>query len=132
MPTYKFPSLSALRGVGSIFGKLKPKSRRATRKTEQLNILNTGYSPMVDTFVYNYPQLVRDNSAPFANVTDTSIKVAIIGAGFPGAKATYELHQAGITDIIIYEARQQKNGQVLVGGRAYSPTFKSNRRKYVN
>jgi len=137
-----FPSLCAFRGVGGI-GKLKAKSRKPPREVGEaadqiqsldkpLSELNQGYSRMMDTFVYDYPQLVRDNSDPFANVTDQSVKVAIIGAGYAGATAAYELRRAGITDITIYEARRDSNGDPLVGGRAYSPTFTSNSKEYVN
>ena len=124
-----FPSLCAFRGVGGIVGKLPANVEQANIEMEKpLNELVKGYSRMVDTFIYNYPQLVRDNSAPFARVTDPSVKVAIIGAGFAGATATYELRRAGIKNITVYEARRQENGAPLVGGRAYSPAFQSKNR----
>ena len=128
-----FPSLCAFRGVGGLLGKLKAKTLKDEPPRDMtINELNMGYSRMVDTFIYNYPQLVRDNSAPFARVRDPSVKVAIIGAGFAGATATYELRRAGIKNITVYEARRQENGAPLVGGRAYSPAFQSKNRDYVN
>ena len=128
-----FPSLCAFRGVGGIVGKLPANVEQANIEMEKpLNELVKGYSRMVDTFIYEYPKLVRDNPAPFAKVTDTNVKVAIIGSGFAGATATYELRRAGIKNITVYEARQQENGDPIVGGRAHSPTFESNNRKYVN
>ena len=124
-----FPSLCAFRGVGGIVGKLPANVEQANIEMEKpLNELVKGYSRMVDTFIYEYPKLVRDNPAPFAKVTDTNVKVAIIGSGFAGATATYELRRAGIKNITVYEARRQENGAPLVGGLAYSPAFQSKNR----
>jgi tryptophan 2-monooxygenase len=111
-----FPSLSAFRGASGI-GKLKAK--RAEGPTDQpLSALKSGYARMVDTFIYEYPRLVRD-CEPFAKVNGAgeNVKVAVIGAGFAGATAVYELRRAGISDITVYEGRDR------VGGRADSRTL---------
>ncbi|MEM7533522.1 MAG: FAD-dependent oxidoreductase, partial [Chloroflexota bacterium] len=123
-----FPSLSAFGGARGI-GK-----RRAKEETEAsgdlfLSELNTGYARMVDTYIYDYPQLVRDCTDAFAEVTENGkgVKVAIIGAGFAGATAAYELRRAGVENITVYEGRGR------VGGRADSPTFTDETgREYIN
>ena len=116
-----------------------------------LSRLNQCTSRMVDTFIYDYPKLVRDNDTRFAEVTSDGkdIKVAIIGSGFAGATAAYELHRAGITDITMYESREEeieievkgkkpiKKKQVKIGGRAESRKFtdkdqNDNERSYYN
>ncbi|ETW98613.1 flavin monoamine oxidase family protein [Candidatus Entotheonella palauensis] len=82
---------------------------------------------MVDTYTYAYPQLVRDNPRSFATVTDPNVRVAVIGAGFAGAAAVYELRRAGIQNITVYEAREK------LGGRADSRYFHDNQgRRYIN
>ena len=118
-----FPSLSAFGGASGI-GKLRPKLANQDRT---LSDLNQDYARMVDTFIYDYPQLVRDNQRPFAKVNDAGkdIKVAVIGAGFAGATAVYELRRAGIEHITVYEGRQ-------IGGRADSRTFTYNDQDYIN
>ncbi|GGA58838.1 FAD-dependent oxidoreductase [Okeania sp. KiyG1] len=138
-----FPSLCGFGGVKGI-GKLKAKTERIPQDQsgdenlivgKLLSELNSGYSRMVDSFVYDYPQLVRDDSNAFANVKEEfqeNVKVAIIGAGYAGATAAYELRRAGIKNITVYEARR-KDGEALVGGRAYSPKFTGNNNKeYTN
>lgn len=110
-----FPSLSAFRGDSGI-GKLNRKAADTAERTDlHLSALNQGYARMVDTFIYEYPQLVRE-SAAFAtvNAEGQNVKVAVIGAGFAGATAVYELRRAGISDITVYEGRDK------VGGRADS------------
>ncbi len=100
-----FPSLSAFGGVKGI-----GKSQFVEHKDKPLKDLNSGYGRMIDTFIYNYPELVRDNPTPFATVQNNgkNIKVAIIGAGFAGAVAAYELERAGIENITVYEARRKE------------------------
>ncbi|NKC17064.1 MAG: NAD(P)-binding protein [Gammaproteobacteria bacterium] len=118
------PSLAAFGGARGI-GKQRPKPKDG--KQILLSELNKDYARMVDTYIYDYPQLVRDCCDPFANVTDDSVKVAVIGAGFAGATAVYELQRAGITDITVYEGRGR------IGGRADSPTFTDEEgRAYIN
>lgn len=122
-----FPSLSAFAGASGIG---KDKDELSSSKDDlPLSELNKDYARMVDTFVYDYLKLVRDNESPFAQVTGegTNVKVAIIGSGFAGATAAYELQRAGIKNITVYEARQ------TCGGRAYSHKFKDEMgREYVN
>ena len=70
---------------------------------------------MIDTYLYNYPELVR-HPEPFAkiNAQGANIKIAIIGSGFTGATASYELKRAlgnhfTNKNITFYEARTQDN-----------------------
>ena len=92
-----------------------------------LSDLNKDYARMVDTYIYDYPRLVRDTKEPFAKVTDANVKVAIVGAGFAGATAAFELRRAGMKNITIYEARGQ------IGGRADSRPFTDDQqRQYIN
>lgn len=110
-----FPSLSAFNGARGI-GKLRAKIADTPENSDQrLSVLKEGYARMVDTFIYEYPSLVRDPE-PFAtvNTAGTNVNVAVIGAGFAGATAVYELRRAGIKNITVYEGREK------VGGRADS------------
>lgn len=122
-----FPSLSGVGGSKGI-GKHKDAAKGSDGDLK-LSDLNQGYARMVDTFIYDYPKLVRDDKSPFAKVTGAGkdVKVAIIGSGFAGATAAYELHRSGIKNITVYEARNK------LGGRAYSREFTDDKgRKYVN
>lgn len=122
-----FPSLSAFGGAQGIG---KPKDAPPPSTADRpLSELNQKSARMVDTFIYDYPKLVRDCQSPFAEVTEVgkNVRVAIIGSGFAGATAAYELHRAGIENITVYEARNQ------CGGRAYSREFQDEcGREYVN
>ena len=121
------PSLSPFAGASGI-GKSK-EALSSSKNDLRLSELNKDYARMVDTFVYDYPKLVRDNKSPFAQVTEEGkdVRVAIIGSGFAGATVAYELHRAGIKNITIYEAREK------CGGRAYSRKFiDKEKREYVN
>ena len=99
----------------------QPDLRQAVEAEEEVTLasLNRGVSRMVDTFIYNYPRLVRDITEPFANVTreGQNVRVAIIGSGFTGFTAAYELRRAGVAHIDMYEARNQ------IGGRADTRLF---------
>lgn len=129
-----FPSLSAFGGVKGI-GKFSD----VTHKNPSLEELKKGSARMVDTFIYDYSKLVVRDDKKFADVTGTAanVKVAIIGSGFAGATAAYELKRAGILskNITVYEARRPnpKEAEAQVGGRAYSREFKDKNNKiYVN
>jgi tryptophan 2-monooxygenase len=111
--------------------------------TKALGELNQGTARMVDTYIYNYPGLVRDNDAAFATVNeDSDVKVAIVGAGFAGATAAYELRRAGVKNITVYEARGTHETQEgglgekwvpKIGGRADSRSFQDARgHEYIN
>ncbi|NET07460.1 MAG: NAD(P)-binding protein [Symploca sp. SIO2B6] len=127
-----FPSLSAF---GGALGLANRERVVPANQDKPLSELKQDPARMVDTFIYDYPKLVRDNEQPFANVTEGSnTKVAIIGSGFAGATAAYELHRAGINpaNIKIYEARRDGDGP-LIGGRAYSQKFTDhNNKTYTN
>lgn len=121
-----FPSFSAFGGVRGI-GKRRLKQEDEPAPQRPLSELKAGHARMVDTYIYDYPQLVRDNSDPFATVTDDNVRVAVIGAGFAGATAVYELRRAGVKNITVYEGRGR------IGGRADSPKFTdSEGRPYTN
>lgn len=122
-----FPSLSAF---GGVTGLIEKRLRLEAGQDLPLSELNKGHARMVDTFIYNYPTLVRDNPEPFARATNP-VRVAIIGSGFAGATAAYELKRAGIKDIVIYEGREV-GGQTRLGGRAYSQKMQFNGKEYVN
>jgi len=104
------------------------KGTNTAPQKKKLSELNKDVSRMVDTFIYPYPDLVRENKNHFADVTDKAkkeVRVAIIGTGFSGFTAAYELSRAGIENIDMYEARDK------IGGRANTEIFKDDtQRKY--
>lgn len=76
--------------------------------------LASGHARMIDTYVYDYPTLMQ-NAAPFAQVTSATVPhVAVIGSGFAGVTASYELRRAGARVTVFEGARR--------GGRAHTVT----------
>ncbi len=118
------PSLTAFGGACGIG---KPRVRTAAASQDRpLRDLNQNYARMVDTYIYAYPQLVRDDPRPFAEVINRNVRVAVIGDGFAGATAVYELRRAGVQNLTVYEARS-------IGGRADSRFFRDiQNRRYTN
>ncbi len=109
-------------------GQPEPKVGAEVVEETTLATINKGVSRMVDTFIYNYPALVRDDLKPFAAVTPEgrTIKIAIIGSGFAGYTAAYELRRSGVAQIDMYEARNKLGGRADTGiftgpdGREYA------------
>lgn len=130
-----FPSLSALGGSKCLVGK----SSETTRESKSLAELNTGKARMVDTFIYPYDELVK-NEQPFALINEQGqdCKIAIVGSGFAGATAAYELKRAfgdklKSDSITIFEARTTEDKQPIIGGRAHSEFFTDSKgRLYTN
>jgi len=131
-----FPSLSAYGGSKSTVCNTAANMACA----QSLATLNKGTARMVDTYIYPYDELVR-NELPFARVANAGkdIRIAIIGAGFAGATAAHELKRAfgehfTSAAISIFEAKTNEGGEeAVIGGRASSQYFKdSNGRRYVN
>lgn len=87
----------------------------------KLSALNRDYQRFADTYIYDYVKLVRDDKRPFAVLTDghdRQRRIAIIGAGFSGLCAAYELLRAGAQQITVYEAEPKR-----LGGRAETSEF---------
>ncbi|NQZ08700.1 MAG: FAD-dependent oxidoreductase, partial [Algicola sp.] len=121
------PSLCPFGGMKGLVTDRKARKRSQVAEVSDqklLSELNQGTSRMVDTYIYPYPALIRETK-PFASVTDNKVKVAIIGSGFAGFCAAYELKQAGIKTIDMYESREKMGGRantevIEAGGKSYA------------
>lgn len=134
-----FPSMTAIGGTQGLIDFAKGKKKKCPPEIptdKPLSELMSGNARMVDTYSYDYVDDVVHNDEPFA-IIDPCFrggKIAVIGSGFAGVTASYELSRALKASelspgdyIDIYEAQDR------VGGRVYSPEFRdTSGRPYYN
>ncbi|RPH40006.1 MAG: FAD-dependent oxidoreductase, partial [Burkholderiales bacterium] len=59
---------------------------------------------------------VNPDLSPGARMTDTPLRIAIVGGGLAGLLAAVLLQQQGVRDVVLFEARDRIGGRILTAG----------------